>query len=120
MRGAVRSIGLLLKGGGVTSHVIDLRDHRFGDADPLHFLRYSDREWLFLTRYRSAFSNRLRLRDYVRELRKAGFKAIKVRKMKNCGEDYLRRISEKMHPQFKRYPPEELRALVVHIVAEAK
>lgn len=64
-----------LRVGGIMSHYIDLRDeYSYFDSSisPLNLLRYSDVEW---TRKQNPIFpvNRLRLPDYVRLLRTAGF-----------------------------------------------
>jgi SAM-dependent methyltransferase len=62
--GAVAQIARLLRPGGVTSHQIDLRDHRNFDR-PLDFLAHSDTLWRLMTSHRpSAVRNRWRASQY--------------------------------------------------------
>jgi SAM-dependent methyltransferase len=62
--GAVAQIARLLRPGGVTSHLIDLRDHRNFDR-PLDFLSYSDTLWRLTTSHRpDAVRNRWRASEY--------------------------------------------------------
>lgn len=59
----------MLKPGGVTTHVIDLRNHLDFDH-PLEFLRYSEWLWRLATSRRPLYTNRWRLFDLL-----AGFEA---------------------------------------------
>lgn len=62
--GAVAQIARLLRPGGLTSHQIDLRDHRDFNR-PLDFLAYSDRLWRLMTsRQPDAVRNRWRASEY--------------------------------------------------------
>jgi SAM-dependent methyltransferase len=61
---AISEIARLLKPGGITSHQIDLRDHRDFDH-PLEFLRLSDRQWKRLTSHRPSEPNRWRASDLL-------------------------------------------------------
>jgi len=56
---ATHNIARMLKPGGVTSHVIDLRDHR-NFSKPLEFLKLSERRWRLASSYRSMPTNRWR------------------------------------------------------------
>jgi SAM-dependent methyltransferase len=66
---AVRSIARLLRPGGVTTHVVDLRDHRDFD-DPHAFLRYPNWLWRMATSRRS-WVNRWRASDWRRAFSEA-------------------------------------------------
>lgn len=68
---ALRTIHRLLKPGGVTTHGIDLRDHR-DFTDPLAFLRHSEGTWRAATSHRLV-TNRWRASDWQREFESAGF-----------------------------------------------
>jgi hypothetical protein len=61
----------MLKPGGVTSHQIDLRDHRDFDR-PLDFLRYSDRVWSLMTSHRPGQPNRWRASDILQAFDRHG------------------------------------------------
>jgi SAM-dependent methyltransferase len=62
--GAVAQIARLLRPGGVTSHLIDLRDHRDFNR-PLDFLTYSDTLWHLATSHQpDAVRNRWRASEY--------------------------------------------------------
>lgn len=71
---AVASIARLLKPGGVTSHQIDLRDHR-DFSRPLEFLRWSDRVWK-LAHSDTTYTNRWRRSDWTVALADAGLDVI--------------------------------------------
>ncbi|MET0133368.1 MAG: methyltransferase domain-containing protein [Kibdelosporangium sp.] len=73
---AIRTMHRLLKPGGVTTHSIDLRDHRdFGD--PLAFLRHSGRAWRAASS-RRLVTNRWRASDWRRGFESAGFADVVV------------------------------------------
>ena len=75
---AIREIARLLKPGGVTGHVIDMRDHRDFD-DPFDFLRYPDWLWKLATNRRPFYTNRWRLYDFEDAFRRAGLDIVDVR-----------------------------------------
>jgi SAM-dependent methyltransferase len=68
---AIRNVGRMLKPGGVTTHEIDLRDHRDFD-EPLRLLKHHDLTWKLATSRRPATPNRWRMSDYEREFRASG------------------------------------------------
>jgi SAM-dependent methyltransferase len=71
---AVASISRLLKPGGVTSHQIDLRDHR-DFSRPLEFLRWSARVWK-LAHSHTGYTNRWRRSDWTAAFADAGLDVI--------------------------------------------
>ena len=75
----VRTLARMLKPGGVTTHEIDLRDHRdFGR--PLRFLKHRDTVWRQATSRRPATPNRWRASDYERAFGAAGLEVVYLRR----------------------------------------
>jgi SAM-dependent methyltransferase len=72
---AVANIARMLRPGGVTTHAIDLRDHR-DFSKPLRFLRYRDLTWRLAMSRRPAAPNRWRSSDYEREFETAGLEIV--------------------------------------------
>jgi SAM-dependent methyltransferase len=72
---AVRNVARMLVPGGVTTHEIDLRDHR-DFAEPLRFLRHGDLVWDLATSRRAAMPNRWRLSDYEHAFAGAGLNIV--------------------------------------------
>lgn len=92
---ALRAIHRLLKPGGVTTHSIDLRDHRDDFADPLAFLRHSERTWRAATS-RRLVTNRWRASDWQRGFEAAGFADVTLETHEQVT------ITEAMRSQFHR------------------
>jgi SAM-dependent methyltransferase len=74
---AIHNIARMLKPGGVTTHQIDLRDHRDFN-DPVRFLKHRDLTWKLATSRRPATPNRWRLSDYEREFGAASLEIIEL------------------------------------------
>jgi SAM-dependent methyltransferase len=92
---ALRTIHRLLKPGAVTTHSIDLRDHRDDFTDPLAFLRHSDRTWRAATS-RRLVTNRWRASDWQRGFEAAGFVDVTLEPHEQVT------ITEEMRSQFHR------------------
>lgn len=73
---ALRAIYRLLKPGAVTTHSIDLRDHRDFN-EPLAFLKHSERTWRAASS-RRLVTNRWRASDWHRGFEEAGFVDVEV------------------------------------------
>jgi SAM-dependent methyltransferase len=71
----VRQIARLLRPGGVTSHQIDLRDHR-DFAQPLAFLRYPTWAWT-AAQSRRVWTNRWRRSDWEAAFRQEGLEVFR-------------------------------------------
>jgi SAM-dependent methyltransferase len=66
-----------LRPGGVTFHMVDLRDHNFHFRYPFEMLTYSDATWDRWLNLRGGFHvNRWRAHDHLRALANAGFEMI--------------------------------------------
>lgn len=110
---AVANIARLLKPGGVTSHQIDLRDHRNFDR-PLEFLRYSRLLWKLLSCGIWLPPNRLRVSDWERLFSKYGLDVTVGRVSTTEVSEAERR--ELARP-FRDRPLGDLRAIGVHLHA---
>lgn len=74
---ATRAISRLLKPGGVTAHLVDLRDHR-DFSRPLDFLRYPDWLWKLTVSRRPFHTNRWRKSDLIAAFNEAGLSVVEV------------------------------------------
>jgi len=113
-----RNMAAALKRGGMMSHVVDLRDHRFGDAHPLRFLCYPGWVWESASSNRACFTNRRRLRDYEETLRRAGLELRNLVVTRRCGADYLESLRPSLHADFVGMSDDDLCPLVFHLVAD--
>jgi SAM-dependent methyltransferase len=114
-RSAIREIARLLRPGGVTSHQIDLRDHR-DFKYPLEFLRYGERTWKLMSSNRGdQLTNRWRLSDYLECFAGAGLQ------VRFCDVNQTTAVNEKMRaslaPRFRAKALEDLSVLSVLLVA---
>jgi SAM-dependent methyltransferase len=76
---AIDEIARLLRPGGVTTHVIDLRDHRDFDH-PTDFLRYRDFTWRLAGSHRHGHTNRWRASDILEHFVASGLEIVEVEK----------------------------------------
>lgn len=103
----LREFRRVLKPEGVMIHSLML-DDQFALFDPgisrFNFLRYTERQW----RWRSSpliWANRLRIGDYRRLFREAGFEVVREDNQLARAED-LARVP--LAPEFRHHPPEDL------------
>lgn len=110
---AIREIARLLKPGGITSHQIDLRDHRNFDR-PLDFLRLSDREWGRATSRRPAEPNRWRATELLDAFRDAGLRVVEdIRTTVPLTEDEIARFDAR----FRARARDDLETISLFVVA---
>ncbi len=111
---AVANIGRMLRPGGVTSHQIDLRDHR-DFTKPLAFLRHGDRVWNVMKQAMTMPPNRLRGSDWCDLFERNG---LAVRSLRPTITTI---VSEEERAQFARRfrtkTLDDLRVVSVHLVA---
>jgi len=114
-KAAVAEIARVLRAGGVTSHLIDLRDRSLArSGDPLRFLRYRDWQWRLATSNRLFQVNRWRASDFLAEFRRDGLDArLDVTERVDVNPSYRAMFA----PQFRRKSLEDLRIVGAFIVA---
>jgi SAM-dependent methyltransferase len=110
---ALRTIHRLLKPGGVTTHSIDLRDHR-DFSDPLAFLRHSERTWRAATS-RRLVTNRWRASDWQRGFESAGFVDVTVDAHEQT--DITEAMRSRFHRSFHSKDLPDLGTLIVNVTA---
>jgi 2-polyprenyl-3-methyl-5-hydroxy-6-metoxy-1,4-benzoquinol methylase len=110
---AIRTIHRLLKPGGVTTHSIDLRDHR-DFSDPLAFLRHSDRTWRAATS-RRLVTNRWRASDWLRGFESAGFADVTVDPHEQV--TITEAMRSRFHRSFQSKDLTDLGTLLVNVTA---
>ncbi len=99
----------LLKKSGAMVHVANTGDH-FAHVDdalsPLHFLRWSERQWQLIAGNRYMYQNRLRADDYYALFEECGLSL--VHSHETTDERALRELREglPLHPDWRGRPPE--------------
>jgi SAM-dependent methyltransferase len=110
---ALRAMHRLLKPGGVTTHSIDLRDHR-DFTDPLAFLRHSESTWRAATS-RRLVTNRWRASDWQQGFESAGFADVTVETHEQIAITEVMR--SQLHRSFRSKDLLDLGALVINVTA---
>jgi SAM-dependent methyltransferase len=110
---ALRTMYRLLKPGGVTTHSIDLRDHR-DFTDPLAFLRHSERIW-WAASSRRLVTNRWRASDWQRGFESAGFLDVTVEPHEQV--DITEEMRSRFHRSFHTKDLTHLGTLLVNVTA---
>jgi hypothetical protein len=98
-------INKLLKKGGYTLNVIDLRDHFSIKNNPFRFYKYEKKEWDKLTQSTIFYTNRLRFTEYLSKFKQNGFKIIDYKTIKNSKNISSSSISS----DFIKFNPTELK-----------
>jgi SAM-dependent methyltransferase len=111
---AVWNIARMLKPGGVTSHQIDLRDHRNFDR-PLDFLRYSDRVWSLMTSHRPGQPNRWRASDILQAFDRHGLDVYSLDRSPTSNVSEAERA--RFAPRFRSKSLDDLGTLGVFLAA---
>jgi hypothetical protein len=101
----------LMRPGAMGCHRIDLVDHYTRTTEPFRFLKFSDREYRLMYGNRGSSSNRLRVDDFERIFRAAGFADVRVEEV-HRHEDaaQFERWRQSFHADFRERDPEMLRA----------
>lgn len=111
--GAARRISTLLKPGGVTTHGIDLRDHRNFEL-PLDFLRYPEWMWQAASSRRT-HTNRWRASDWSNAFQAAGLVDIRVEPKEVA--DVTNKQRDRFAKKFRHRSTEDLGILQMEITA---
>lgn len=116
--GAIAQIARLLRPGGVTSHQIDLRDHRDFNR-PLAFLAHSDTLWRLMTSHQpNAVRNRWRASEYRAAFERHGLEVVYLETTHSIivTEEMRRRFARR----FRAMDPQDLGALNLFLVARKR
>jgi SAM-dependent methyltransferase len=111
MPGLARESYRVLRPGGISYHRIDLVDHYTRRTEPFRFLRWSETEYRWMYGHRGSSSNRLRMDDYERIFREAGFRDVRFEDVRrHVNEVEFERWRRTFHPDFRDRPSSMLRA----------
>lgn len=111
---AIRNIARMLAPAGITSHMIDLRDHRNFDR-PLEFLRYGDFGWNLRTSHQPGRPNRWRASDYAATFRRHGLDVLEA--TATARVPVTAEMQASFAPMFRSKSLEDLGTLTVLLVA---
>lgn len=111
---ALGNLSRMMMTGGVTTHEIDLRDHR-DFARPLRFLKHGDAVWQLATSRRPATPNRWRASDYEREFTNVGFELVDLKRTTTVPVTEQDRQSFAL--RFRTRPLEDLETTTIFITA---
>lgn len=93
-----------LRPGGLTFHMVDLRDHNFQFRYPFEMLAYSDETWERWLDLRGGFHvNRWRAHDHLQALADAGFEQITYVPIRH-DQAAARAIRRRLDERFRRLP----------------
>ncbi|NUO18830.1 methyltransferase domain-containing protein [bacterium] len=114
----LKQIHRVLKPGGVTTHVIDLKDH-FAYYQPglpyNHFLRFSESEWMKWAGNPMSFTNRLLASDWERLFRDSGLDVVQFEEVI---ETSLPEMDKGLlHEDFRHRSERDLRVGELHVIA---
>jgi len=107
-----------LKPGGITEHIIDLRDHNLRFRYPYEMLTFSDHVWSHWLDLRDGFHlNRWRVPDYLRAAHVADFVNIDYEILLK-DEAALKAILPRLHCRFRSVPEELLSILSISLYCQ--
>lgn len=114
----LRQIRRILKPGGLTTHVIDLKDHfaYFQPGLPYnHFLKFDDTQWMSWAGNPMSFTNRLLASDWEKLFRDS---ELEIVQFEEIVERDLPRIDNKLlSPQFRSRSERDLTIGELHVIA---
>jgi SAM-dependent methyltransferase len=117
-KAALACCGEWLKPGGVTCHVVDLRDHSLSFQYPFEMLTFSEPVWERWFNLRGGFHlNRWRAPDYVQSMRDAGFVNVSYEVLQR-DEEGLRKILPRLNTRFREMGKDMLSVLVILLFGE--
>jgi SAM-dependent methyltransferase len=113
--GSIAQIARLLRPGGVTSHQVDLRDHR-DFSHPLEFLRYSDAMWRLANSNRpSGVRNRWRASEYRAAFEQHNMEVVALHATHTT--TVTAQMRQKFHPHFQTMSLEDLAIIGILLIA---
>jgi SAM-dependent methyltransferase len=116
--GSIAQIARLLRPGGVTSHQVDLRDHR-DFSHPLEFLRYSESVWHLANSNRpSGVRNRWRAPEYRAAFEQRGLEVVALHATDTTTVTEVMR--HKFHAHFQAMSLEDLAIIGILLVARKR
>jgi SAM-dependent methyltransferase len=119
LRALVAEMARVVRPGGITSHIVDHRDHLW-HADPtkdcFHHLRFPDRFWQRIEHNPLLYTNRLLRSDYVEMLTEAGFE-VRYAGYGLHESDAADIAPELLWGRYREASDEDLRAAVSHFLA---
>jgi len=114
----LKSCWCWLRPGGVTHHIIDLRDHSLRFRYPFEMLTFSDRLWSRWLDLGGGFHlNRWRAPDYVHAAQTAGFVNVGYEGLSK-DEKALKEILPRLQPRFRSIPKEILALLFISLYGQ--
>ncbi len=111
---AVREIARLLKPGGITGHVIDMRNHR-NFAEPLDHLRYPEWLWRLMVSRRPFATNRWRLYNYIEAFDQVGLRVVEARVTEKA--EVSEHVRQQLQPEWRCRDRTDLEPVVAWIAA---
>jgi len=110
----------ILKGNGVMSLTIDLRDHYSifdKKISPFNFLKFSDMTWGAINSYLH-YQNRLRYSDYINFIKESGFEILeeKLEFFSNQELEELKRI--RLAARFKKHSADDLKIKYLNVAVK--
>ena len=111
MRPVADELIRLMKPGAVSCHRIDMVDHYTRHTEPFRFLKFSELEYQWMYSNRGSSSNRLRIDDFERIFKAAGFANVTFEDV-NLFEDEARfhEWEREFHPDYRGRPQPASRA----------
>lgn len=107
-----------LRPGGLTCHMIDLRDHNLQFQRPFEMLTFSDATWERWFNLRGGFHlNRWRAPDYLRAAEEAGFARVGYEPILRDAEG-LREVLPRLDRRFRQVPGDMLAVLMMYLYGE--
>lgn len=107
-----------LKPGGITHHIIDLRDHNLRFQHPFEMLTFSDQTWSRWLDLRGGFHlNRWRVPDYLHAAHESGFTNVGYEILLK-DEAALKAILPRLHCRFRSMPEELLSILSMSLCCQ--
>lgn len=116
----IAALRRVLRPGGITAHVIDLRDHRDFDK-PLEFLKIDAAVWK--EEYKDPekqhlYMNRWRRSDFRKAFEEGGFEILSLEP--TIRTEATEALRSTLHPDFRGYPVEELSVTGVRVVSRKR